>query len=224
MKAAVYAGTRNLYGDMLPSVKSLLANSDADTVYLLVEDDDFPYVLPSCVKTVNVSGQELFDRDGPNYKNGWTYMVLMKTALHRIFPDMERVLFLDCDTIVRKDISSLWETDMNGKCIAGARETQYTENIYINAGVMLFDLDRMRRTGKGDELISALNSKWYAFVEQDCIAEHMQGEIEEISGDYNACEYTRHGKDPYIVHFAANPFWMHHPSVAAWREREWRRG
>jgi hypothetical protein len=46
MKVAVYAGTRNIYKDMLPSVKSLLIHSDVDKIYFLIEDDIFPYELP----------------------------------------------------------------------------------------------------------------------------------------------------------------------------------
>ena len=47
MKAAVYCATRNLYLDLIPAVKSLLANSDVDRVYLLIEDDAFPEELPA---------------------------------------------------------------------------------------------------------------------------------------------------------------------------------
>ena len=39
MKAAVYAGTRNVYEDMIPSMKSLLIHSDVNKVYFLIEDN-----------------------------------------------------------------------------------------------------------------------------------------------------------------------------------------
>ena len=66
MKAAAYTGTRNLYSGMVPAVKSLLAHSDVEKVYLLIEDDEFPYYLPDCVETVNVSNQTYFRPGGPN--------------------------------------------------------------------------------------------------------------------------------------------------------------
>ena len=74
MKAACYCGTRNLYKDMIPAVNSLLKNSDVDKVYLLIEDDVFPYKMPECVETVNVKDQPYFTHNGPNFKNGWTFI------------------------------------------------------------------------------------------------------------------------------------------------------
>ena len=55
MKAAVYCGTRNVYQDMIPSMKSLLIHSDVDKIYFLIEDDEFPYPLPPEVECINVS-------------------------------------------------------------------------------------------------------------------------------------------------------------------------
>lgn len=43
MKTAVYTGTKNLYPHMIPAIKSLLFNSDVDIIYLLIEDDVFPF-------------------------------------------------------------------------------------------------------------------------------------------------------------------------------------
>ena len=39
IKAAVYTGTQNLYGGMIAAAKSLIANSDVDEVWFLIEDD-----------------------------------------------------------------------------------------------------------------------------------------------------------------------------------------
>ena len=160
MKAACYCGTRNLYGDMIPAIKSLLSNSDVDRVFLLIEDDTFPYTLPERVTCINVSEQTYFRRDGPNYRNGWTYMVLMRAALHRIFPELDTILSLDVDTVVAKDISGLWDTDLSGYWLAAVREPHKSINrLYVNAGVMLLNLKRLRESGKGDELIDALNAR-----------------------------------------------------------------
>lgn len=46
LRVAAYCGTRNLYKDMVPAFKSLLINSNVDIIYLLIEDDKFPYPLP----------------------------------------------------------------------------------------------------------------------------------------------------------------------------------
>ena len=67
MKAAVYAGTRNIYNRMLAPAKSLLIHSDVDKIYFLIEDDTFPYDLPKEIECINVSEQPWFKNDGPNF-------------------------------------------------------------------------------------------------------------------------------------------------------------
>ena len=222
MKAACYCGTRNLYEDMIPAVKSLLKNSDVDKVYLLIEDDEFPYELPSCVECINVSNQPWFDPDGPNYGNHWTYMVLMRAALHRVFPDLDKILSLDIDTVVAKDISDVWNLPVDNYWLAGAKELHKSSfRLYINCGVMLLNLKKLRDDGKGDELIEALNTKRYDFNEQDCIAEKCQGGILEMPSDYNANTFTVPTTTPKIMHFAAIPRWQNAPLVKVYRDMSW---
>ena len=66
-KVAVYAGTRNLYEQMFVCLKSLLANTRMDRVYLLIEDDEFPYSLPDVCRIMNVSEQQFFPSGSPNF-------------------------------------------------------------------------------------------------------------------------------------------------------------
>lgn len=35
----------------------------------------------------------------------------------QLFPDLEKIVFLDDDVVIQHDISSLWELDLNGKVI-----------------------------------------------------------------------------------------------------------
>ena len=76
MKAAVYAGTKNLYSDMVTAAKSLAMNSGVDVIYFLIESDTFPYYLPPYVKTINVSEQRYFPKACPNVYKKWTYMLI----------------------------------------------------------------------------------------------------------------------------------------------------
>ena len=55
MRAAVYSGTRNIYKRMLTSAKSLLIHSNVEKIYFLIEDDDFPYQLPTEIECINIS-------------------------------------------------------------------------------------------------------------------------------------------------------------------------
>lgn len=229
MKAAVYCGTRNLYNDMVTAAKSLICNSNVDRIYFLIEDDKFPEKLPPIIETINVSNQQYFPHDGVNFNNQWTFMVLMKLALHDMFPNLDKVLVMDVDTVVVDDVSDLWDIDLNNCCIAGAREPLKSDGsrLYVNAGVMMMNLRLLRRMGKGNELIAVVNRKKFLFCEQDCIAERCQGLIKEIPGDYNACCVTESSDSPKIVHYAAVRNWQKnkrakwHNYLTKYRKMSW---
>jgi lipopolysaccharide biosynthesis glycosyltransferase len=106
---------------MIPAIKSLLINSDVDKIYLLIEDDVFPFDLPSNVETINVSNQKYFRPNGPNMNSHYTYLAMMRAALAKVFPDLDTILSLDVDTIVNQDISDVWNLPIENYYFAASR-------------------------------------------------------------------------------------------------------
>lgn len=208
-KTIIYAATRNLYRDMIPAVNSAYLNSNAEVV-LLLEDDYNPFITNANV--INVSRQNFFRKDGPNALRRWTYMVLMKTALTELFPDRERVLMLDCDTIVREDLTDLWRIDMTDyyygmvKQKDDGRGGRFKWGSYYNAGVLLCNLEKLR-DGKENEIRAALNNVPYDYPEQDAINHLCEGQILELPARYNSCKYNIPDEEEYINHYAADPNW-----------------
>ena len=206
MKAAIYTGTRNLYEHMLPAIKSLLCNSDVEKLYLGIEDPVFPYELPDICEVIDLSGQTIFDSNGPNIGSRWTYMAMMRAALVKILPeDLDRVLSLDVDTIVVQDISNLWDLPIDDCYFAASHEFHMTNEkfLYTNVGVVLFNLKKLR-DGKADEVIRMLNNRAFGWVEQDCLNLLCQGYIYDMPAVYNAHYYTRNPDNPKIIHHIGN--------------------
>lgn len=224
MKAAVYCGTRNLYPDMVTAAKSLLIHSDVEQIYFLIEDNEFPYELPPKTSTINISGQTYFVPDGPNYNTSWTYMVLIRAALSKVFPDLDTVLSLDVDTIVNENISDIWDIDLSDYYLAAGREPCKSRQDFlaINMGVALLNLKKLRDDHKDDEIIEALNTIQYDYNEQDCIAEKCQGHIFEFPPDYNMHNWADYDKAKHrkIYHFAAVKNWREFPLVKKYRDIE----
>lgn len=82
--------------------------------------------------------------------------------------DVERVLYLDCDMLVRADISDLWNTDLGDNPV-GAVQDQVSETAkkrialdlsdqYFNAGLLLIDLKKWRNEGLGDKCIQFIEA------------------------------------------------------------------
>lgn len=222
IKAAAYIATRNYYEDVLPSVKSLLANSDVDKIVLLIEDDSFPHKLPERVVTVNATRQMYFKPTSPNWRNWWTWMVLLRGAYHKIFPDVDRILSIDADAFAVQDVSELWELDLTDYYLASVREPKNStaEKVYYNAGVMMLNLAKLR-DGTGDKIIAELNARKHTYPEQDCFTIFCQGKILEIPSEYNATHFTVPCDNPKIIHYADTKDWRDKPIVKKFRDMDW---
>jgi len=78
-----------------------------------------------------------------------TYLRLFATEY--IDPQVSKLLYLDCDTIVCADIGALWRTDLGQSLLAAVPEPYITDrpgfardDTYFSAGVLLFDVQRWR--------------------------------------------------------------------------------
>lgn len=205
MRAAVYSGTRNVYEQMLTAAKSLLVHSNVEKIYFLIEDDQFPYELPPEVECKNVSNQTYFSPEGPNFQNKWSYMVLLRAAYTKIFPDLDKILSLDIDTIVEENVSELWDIDISKYYLAAAEEipVQGRDIPYFNMGVVMFNLNKIREDKQDDVAINALNTYLYLLAEQDCFNELFHNNVYLLPSDYDIDSYNAAPHREKILHFAA---------------------
>lgn len=224
-KIAVYTGSKNLYENMVTAAKSLTANSDVDKIYFLIEDDIFPFDLPNHIEIMNMSKQNYFIDASPNMKTHFTYFALLRAALPLIFPQYDRILSLDVDTIAVRKCSDVWNLELQNRYFTAAPEWRKSKEglRYTNAGVTLFNLKKLRDTGKVDEVIDVLNRRQYIFVDQDVLNYLCQGNIGEMPSEYNANEFTWPCTNPRIVHFAGIHYekWNNKPQVAKYRNMSW---
>lgn len=231
MRAAVYAGTRNVYQDMIPSMKSLLIHSNVDKVYFLIEDDEFPYPLPPEVECFNVKNQKWFNEENcPQMNNRCSYMVLLRVVFCQLFPHLDRILTIDNDTIVRENINELWDLDLDNYYIAGCLEPQKSTetSTYINMGVAMLNLKKWREDSLDEKLIQNLKTYYYEEAEQTAINEACQGRTLVLDPMYNRNNYTINMIDKHIqdvgrekiVHYAAVKGWQQLPIFKKYRECE----
>lgn len=85
----------------------------------------------------------------------WNISTFYRLFLATMLPDnLDRILFIDCDTLVMQDLTELYEMDMQDKWLYGVddyRGAAYRTNLglnpddnYINNGVLLMDLNAWR--------------------------------------------------------------------------------
>jgi len=227
-KIAAYTGTRNLYNGMLASAKSVIANSDVEEVWLLIEDDELPHKdVPDMVHTMNIKEKAklFFPENGPNMNSKYTYMALMRAALCYLFPDQDKILSLDCDLVAMDDISDLWNLPIGDEYyLAASREPQFcVKGIqYVNVGVTLYNLKKLR-DGKAMEVISALNRWPYPNLEQDAFSYLCSSRTLDMPSCYNFNAYTspvRKG-EVKILHYAGVDRWLNMPDIVKWHKTPW---
>lgn len=224
----VYCGTANVYEEMMTSCKSMLCNLPVDKVYFLIEDDEFPYELPDIVETINVSDQQTFPEDGPNYDNAWSYMCMMRALFPDMFSQYNRILSLDIDIIFNDNVSDLWDYDISDYFLAGVpeKQRQKTEDdpMYINFGVVLMNLDKLRKENKSQEIINVLNTNKVDCPEQTAYNEACAYHILELPADYNTTVYSHITGKPdkeRVLHYAGQTFWKHYSNVKRFANMSW---
>ena len=227
-RIVVYCGTRNVYPNMIASVKSLLATTPVDHVYFLIEDDAFPEQLPDIITTINVSGQNVFPPDGPNFSNAWTYMCMMRATFPTLFSQYSRILSLDIDIVINDNVSDLWNYDMTDYYLAGVAEPQRQKKpddpLYVNFGVVMMNLDKMRQDGIQQKVVDALNAKKIDCPEQGAFNQACAGHILALPNDYNCTVYSHITGKPErerILHYAGQRYWKHYRNVKAYSDLTW---
>lgn len=231
MKTAVYSGTRNLYPAMCTAAKSLLCNSSVDQIYFLIEDDKFPEKLPKKIKTLNVSGQSFFAPNSANCKTPFSYMAMLRVCYAKYFPELDKVLQLDVDTVVVDNIDELWDVDLKDKYFAAVEEYYSTYKPfgkkYYNIGVAMFNLDEIKKDGMDDRMIEYLNRVKVPYIDQDACNKYLIGKSVDLPVRFNETVVTGFTDDPAIVHYAGFKEWESNPRVSRreylkkYREMTW---
>ena len=227
-RVVVYCGTYDVYLNMVASLKSVLCNIPVDKVYFLIEDDKFPYELPDIVECINVKDQKYFPEDGPNFNNSWTWMCMMRAAYPEIFSQYDKVLSLDIDIVMDDNVADLWDYDLKDYYLAGVPERQRqktsSDPLYINFGVVLMNLAKLREDGKQEEVIRILNTQKVDCPEQGAFNKACAGKILELPAEFNYTTYSHITGDALkqrIIHYAGQKFWRHYKMVKKYADLDW---
>ena len=131
---------------------------------------------------------------------GWNPVILARLFMSKILPaDVEKILYMDGDTIVCRSLNELWNYDLKGKTLGMSVEPTADRQrknalglqnyYYHNSGVLLVDLNKWREI-KAEELIVDFyrkrEGKLFA-ADQDAINGALKDEICPLPPKYNYC-------------------------------------
>jgi len=135
---------------------------------------------------------------------GQSHMAYCRILLSHLL-DIPRLIYLDCDVLVFRDLSQLYDLQLSdGKAIAAVPDSETSflaedspvvaramqlppQCAYFNSGVMLMNLNELRREHFFEHAVEFLNS-WsgkYRFHDQSAINFLLHGQIEELPEYWN---------------------------------------
>lgn len=111
-----------------------------------------------------------------------------------VFPNLSKILYLDCDTVANEDVASLFQEDIGNKSLGAVRDVdiislypkenkadpEVRENIdmvlklnnyenYFQAGVLLFNLRNIRERYSGGNFLDMASRRKWKFQDQDIL-------------------------------------------------------
>ena len=92
-----------------------------------------------------------------------------RIIIPELFGNLEKVLYLDCDLIIKRNIAELWDTNLGDSCLAAVedaalfsrnKELEIPEGSrYFNSGVMLIDIEKWKKNGISKKIFEFLSKK-----------------------------------------------------------------
>ena len=224
---------KNYIGQLKVAIKSLFeTNKENINIYLLENDltetdqvDLTRYVDSFGSNIVYVKMSDEYFKGLPRMGYDKSYTAYFKIMIPYVLNNLDKVLYLDCDLLVRKNLSDLYSRDTNNFISASLdikmnkNKKDHIKNIcgldtkYFNSGVILFDFKYSNDIVPQKEMIDYIlsNKDVIKYHDQDILNHFYYDSFDEIDECYNSHTIyysvkelfsNKRLKRAYIVHYA----------------------
>lgn len=203
----VIAFTPNYFVPAATTLKSILDSSSADARYevICLVSQEIP--LRQQEKLLRLVGDRMSFRyvnlsgsmDGayvdPRYSEAASYRLLLPEILN----DEDLVIYIDCDVIVRNDLSELYrDIHLDRFLLAAVYEAPIEGQSerwaalgcdprgYFNSGFLVMNLKQMREEGTSAAMMEALHTDYLEFPDQDVLNMVCKGRVFPLPPIYNS--------------------------------------
>lgn len=242
----LFCGDGNIADGVIISTLSLLKNAkDTLHIYLLTAtvthgstyyralSGEFADYLDDLVKQQNVQNtvrlfdiSDLFAAQPPvaNMETRFTPCCMLRLYADIVDGIPDKILYLDNDVICRLNPDGFYSTDMKDAELAGVLDyygswffqRQFFERDYLNSGVLLLNLDKIRQTGLFKKCRERCKNTEMFMPDQSAINKLAQNKL-IVPRKFN--EQRKLHKDTVFQHFTTSfrffP-WLHTVSVKPW--------
>ena len=232
----LFCGNDKVFDGMLTAALSVLKRTDSDEpftfyvytmdvshikdTYLPVNDRQIEF-FEKVIKKYNAENRairidvtEIYNREFAGSPNESAYC--SPYTLIRLFADEvegmpDKLLYLDVDILFNRDIHLLYDTDIADYEYAAARD-HYGKFLispnYVNAGVLLFNLKKMKETGLLAKARELIRTKKLVFADQSAIIRATEKK-KMLPQKFNDQKFLH--KHTVVRHFSKRLFWLPYP-------------
>ena len=157
---------------------------------------------------------ELYDKEFKGCPNESAYCspYTLIRLLANLIPEMpDKLLYLDCDLMFNRDIHLLYDYDISAYEFAASNDHygKYLINpLYINAGVLLLNMKKIKETGLMDKARELLREKKLVFADQSAIIRSAT-KRKLLPQRFNDQKFLH--KHTVIRHFSKRLFYLPYP-------------
>jgi lipopolysaccharide biosynthesis glycosyltransferase len=162
---------------------------------------------------------------------GRSHLTYCRTLLPQLL-DVPRLIYLDCDVLVFRDLSELFDLELSvGKILAAVHDSETltlsddsrslvgamslpANGRYFNAGVLLLNLDELRKQNFTEQSIEFFKS-WrgqYRFHDQSAINFLLHGQIDELPEYWNRASWRFDAQQTNdlecVLHYTTSAPWL----------------
>ncbi len=217
------------------AIKSLIDNASKDYKYRIhviqegisdkyrsyIEEmatDDVEIVINEMERELNIGS----DFDGHKLRADYfTLTIYYRLFIPEMFPEYDKVIYIDSDCVVPEDISELYNEDLGDNLVGACVDTSilhiqplvdYTEKAvgmdpgkYVNSGILLMNSKKMREVKMDEHFLGLLQKYQFDTVapDQDYLNAMCNGKIKYLSDKYDVMpvEGAEDREDATIIHY-----------------------
>lgn len=209
-------------------LKSLLDSSTGDFHVICLVTEDIPQRMQDKLVSmgegrlefeyINLGGRLADVYTDPRYSEAASFRLMLPELL----PEQDKVLYIDCDVILRQDVARLYsETDLGDNWLGVVYEAPIEGQAarfealgcnpreYFNSGFLLMNLEQMRREKVSEKLLDACRVDWLEFPDQDALNQVCQGHVVPLSPVYNSIRtfFLPQYKSDFIAQYESEALW-----------------
>ncbi|CAI3950695.1 LPS:glycosyltransferase (RfaJ) (PDB:1G9R) [Commensalibacter communis] len=154
-----------------------------------------------------INVEQFFSNKNLNLYSHFSKETYYRILIPTILPQYDKVIYLDADMVVNKDIQYLYDTDIGNKSAAAIKDYVMTGFIknkvvcrrecgnfvaeeylkqylgmknpydYVQAGVLILNTEKFRKTAIDQKILKDMCQTIYWFLDQDLLNKYLEGDI-----------------------------------------------